>query len=147
MRSFSTPLAGFRYFGSLNGLAFAASGVSQLGMSSLVSLVQGTCHLTSAAVATASGEPTAPCSRGCWTALHVAEMLAMGALLLVPCREREDSSRRARKRRSDKSSLLLSLHPLPGSPPSIDKPAELTSSSGLYGSVSTREGDERGNGP
>jgi hypothetical protein len=143
------PLAGFRYFGSLNGLAFAASGVSQLFMSSLISAVQGTCHLAPPVGDTAGpvvAGSTSPCSRGHWTALHVAEMLALGAILLAPYWERLVRIRKSRIRRPDKSSLLLSLHPLPVTSSLPDEPAELSNRSGLYGSVSTHEDGERGDG-
>jgi hypothetical protein len=67
---------GFKYFGLLNGLAFALSGVSQVFMSALVAKVQGTCHTVETA--------DAPCSPGQWDALHAVELVLLAALMLAP---------------------------------------------------------------
>jgi hypothetical protein len=71
--------AGFKYFGLLNGLAFAVSGVSQVFMSALVSTVQGTCHNIVATPASSTS-----CSPGQWNSLHVAELLLLAVLMLAP---------------------------------------------------------------
>lgn len=65
---------GFKYFGILNGLGFAASGVTQLFIAELVRAVKGTCY-----VAAAEG-----CNQGAWKELHIAQLCILSALLIVP---------------------------------------------------------------
>ena len=65
---------GFKYFGILNGLGFAASGVTQLFIAELVRAVRGTCYV-------AAGEG---CYQGTWKELHIVQLCILSALLIVP---------------------------------------------------------------
>lgn len=67
---------GFKYFGILSGLAYAASGVSQLCIAPLAQAVQGTCHL--------HVEYTEHCSVGQWKELHVIQILVLVVLGILP---------------------------------------------------------------
>ena len=65
---------GFKYFGILNGLGFAVSGVTQLFISALVRTVKGTCY-----IAAVEG-----CYQGSWKELHIAQLCLLSALMAVP---------------------------------------------------------------
>jgi hypothetical protein len=65
---------GFKYFGMLNGLGFASSGMAQLFLASLVRAVKGTCHL----------QMEEGCSHGYWDELHIIQFCALTALLVFP---------------------------------------------------------------
>jgi len=67
---------GFKYFGMLTGIAFCASGVSQLGIAPLATVVEGTCHEYDA--------PGEECSEGAWTFVHYVQLVFLAFLLLVP---------------------------------------------------------------
>jgi len=71
-----TARLGFKYFGLLNGLGFAASGIMQAFMALLVEFVQGDCHLNL--------DNAKDCDFGRWQQLHTAEFVIFGLLLLVP---------------------------------------------------------------
>lgn len=66
---------GFKYFGMINGLGFAASGMTQLYITPLVRAVEGTCHMESS---------TEGCSHGYWKELHIAQFCLLLALTAVP---------------------------------------------------------------
>jgi MFS family permease len=87
-----TAHLGFKYFGLLNGLGFAASGIAQVFMASLVQVVQGDCNM----VSTDPGEDTqtVDCEIGRWMDLHVVEFVVMGLLLLAPWIESREKLRR-----------------------------------------------------
>jgi MFS family permease len=87
-----TAHLGFKYFGLLNGLGFAASGIAQVFMASLVQVVQGDCNM----VSTDPGEDTqtVDCEIGRWMDLHVVEFVLMGLLLLAPWIESREKLRR-----------------------------------------------------
>lgn len=74
---------GFKYFGILNGLGFAASGVTQLFITSLVRVVSGTCHV----------QPVDGCSYGSWKELHLFQLILMLALLTIPIMDANVSNR------------------------------------------------------
>lgn len=57
---------GFKYFGILLGIGFAASGLAQLFIAPVAQLVQGTCHLHDV--------PVDGCSPGAWKELHFVQM-------------------------------------------------------------------------
>ena len=65
---------GFKYFGILNGLGFAVSGLTQLFIAALVRTVKGTCY-----IAAAEG-----CYQGSWRELHIVQLCLLSALLAVP---------------------------------------------------------------
>ena len=67
----------FKYFGMLTGVAFCASGVSQLGIAPLATVVEGTCHEYYDA-------PDGDCSEGAWTFVHYVQLVFLAFLLLVP---------------------------------------------------------------
>jgi len=65
---------GFKYFGMLNGLGFASSGIAQLLLATLVRAVKGTCHV----------QMEEGCSQGYWQELHGVQLCVLTALLVVP---------------------------------------------------------------
>lgn len=67
---------GFKYFGILRGIGFAASGVIQLGIAPLARAVQGTCHL--------NDELVDGCSVGNWKVLHVIQIIIFVLLGIIP---------------------------------------------------------------
>jgi hypothetical protein len=68
----------------LNGIAFAASGLSQLSTMRLVASIRGTCHMMVGAQSSATDEDDAGCYSGHWRSVHVAETILLGGLLLAP---------------------------------------------------------------
>lgn len=76
-----TSRLGFKYFGLLNGLSYLLSGLVQLFMIALVHLVQGTCHKYNSHDEKFVSDT---CDHGHWLELHIAELLVLILLLLVP---------------------------------------------------------------
>lgn len=73
---------GFRYFGILTGIAFSTSGVTQLLISPLAGVVQGTCHTLEEGdilLETVDG-----CSQGHWRAVHWLQIATVLSLVLIP---------------------------------------------------------------
>lgn len=79
---------GFKYFGMLQGLGFASSGLAQLFLAALVQAVQGTCHV----------QMEEGCSKGYWKELHVFQFWLLTALLLVPLLDVYFESKRTKNR-------------------------------------------------
>ena len=76
-----TTHLGYKYFGLLNGIGFALSGVAQAFMSYTVRLAKGDCHLNTHVIDVA----TAPeCDHGKWVTLHFVELIVLTILLAVP---------------------------------------------------------------
>lgn len=73
-----TARLGFKYFGLLNGIGFAVSGVMQVFMATIVQIVQGTCHMLP------TDDVSSDCDKGHWVQLHYFEFILLGILLLVP---------------------------------------------------------------
>lgn len=76
-----TTHLGYKYFGLLNGIGFALSGVAQAFMSHVVRLVQGTCHLNTHVIDVAAAPE---CDHGQWVALHFVELVVLTLLLATP---------------------------------------------------------------
>lgn len=75
-----TTRLGFKYFGLLNGIGFALSGIAQLFMARLVKFVQGDCHELSMSEET-------DCETGHWHSLHMLSYLILGTLIISPILE------------------------------------------------------------
>lgn len=69
---------GFKYFGMLTGISFAASGMSQLGIAPLATAVEGTCHES------VDMPGLRHCSFGNWNMTHSVQMVCLAFLFLVP---------------------------------------------------------------
>jgi MFS family permease len=85
-----TARLGYKYFGLLNGLGFAVSGVAQAFMASLVQVVQGTCHMMSRSEESSFSKD---CEHGQWQQLHGIEFILLGLLLLVPYFDHREKKR------------------------------------------------------
>jgi MFS family permease len=87
-----TARLGYKYFGLLNGIGFAVSGVAQAFMPSLVRVVQGTCHMGGSEESSVSED----CEHGQWQKLHGIEFVLLGLLLLVPYFDHREKKRQER---------------------------------------------------
>jgi MFS family permease len=87
-----TARLGYKYFGLLNGIGFAVSGVAQAFMASLVQVVQGTCHMGGSEESSFSED----CEHGQWRQLHGIEFVVLGLLLLAPYFDHREKKRQER---------------------------------------------------
>lgn len=71
---------GFKFFGILSGMSFCASGISQLSIAPLATLVEGTCHEFDDITET-------NCDEGKWNEIHLVQIGTLCLLLLVPIME------------------------------------------------------------
>jgi len=88
-----TSRLGFKYFGLLNGLGFAVSGIAQAFMSSLVTAVQGDCHL----VPNDETHRDIECDLGRWAQLHLVQFVVMCGLMFAPFLEHVEEARRKQR--------------------------------------------------
>jgi MFS family permease len=107
-----TARLGYKYFGLLNGLGFALAGVAQAFMASLVTLVQGTCHMSGSEESSFSKDD---CEHGHWQQLHGIEFILLGLLILVPFFDHREKTRQEKRiedrRRMRESWKNLKLSP------------------------------------
>lgn len=92
-----TSKLGFKYFGLLNGIGFALSGVVQGFMSSLVAATKASCEPGTGvnAIVNADGLDqltiaSSNCHQDHWTWLHVCEIVVLMAMLLIPYFDRRE---------------------------------------------------------
>ena len=103
-----TTHLGYKYFGLLNGIGFALSGVAQAFMGHLVRAVQGDCHFQ---INVADVALAPPCDHGNWISLHVIELIILTALLAAPLLDYvEGRIRKHRLREALGSIRSLSFH-------------------------------------
>jgi MFS family permease len=88
-----TARLGYKYFGILNGLGFAISGVAQAFMGSLVQVVQGTCHMRR----TDDNSFSEDCDHGRWEQLHGIQFILLGSLILVPFFDHKEKTRQEKR--------------------------------------------------
>jgi hypothetical protein len=91
-----------QYFGLLNGIGFAFSGVAQAFMGRLVQAVQGDCHWNTN-VTDLSLSP--PCDQGHWLTLHVVELVVLTLLLAAPLLEHIERKQRKQRLRNALGSI------------------------------------------
>ena len=104
---------GFRFFGILSGVAFCASGISQLSIAPLAIVIEGTCHEYDDITET-------NCSEGKWNEIHITQIVSLTVLLLIPildyCADKkeqkaqvplEDKSSRSSYGSTDKGTELI----------------------------------------
>jgi hypothetical protein len=82
-----TSRLGYKYFGLLNGVGFAVSGVAQAFMASLVQVVEGTCHMSE------ERSFSEDCELGRWQQLHGIEFILLGLLILAPFFDHREKKR------------------------------------------------------
>lgn len=68
---------GFRFFGLLTGISFSVSGVSQLLIAPLSTLVEGSCHEF-------DNITEVSCTQGNWAKIHLVEIAVLLVLLSLP---------------------------------------------------------------
>ena len=96
-----TSRLGFKYFGLLNGISFALSGLTMPLMTPMIRAVSGDCHQLVVNETNSSNHDAqaVDCSSGRWTGLHLAEMMVLASLVVLPVLEYRDQKRwRARMR-------------------------------------------------
>lgn len=97
-----TTHLGYKYFGLLNGVGFALSGVAQAFISNVVRAVQGTCHLQGH-VKDVNLAP--PCDHGNWVSLHMLQFIVLTVLLIAPALDYFESIMHKRRVREALGSL------------------------------------------
>jgi hypothetical protein len=90
---------GFKYFGILNGLGFAVSGVAQLFIAYVVRAVQGTCHT----------DIGSDCTHGRWTQLHIVQVCILSLLLVIPLLDHYAEKNQAAKASQTQQYIAIEL--------------------------------------
>ena len=108
-----TTHLGYKYFGLLNGIGFALSGVAQAFMSHVVRAIKGDCHYNTH-VTDVSLAPT--CDHGHWRSLHVLELVVLTILLSAPILDHIERVIHKRRLREVLGSLRSLSFQMSGSP-------------------------------
>lgn len=97
-----TTHLGYKYFGLLNGIGFALSGVAQAFIGVVVRAVRGTCHLQGW-VTDVTATPS--CDHGKWVSFHVLQLILLTILLAAPVLDNVEKVVRKRRLRQVLGSL------------------------------------------
>ena len=96
-----TDRLGFKYFGVLLGIGFAASGIAQLFMTALDEWAQGDCHhLTTASASGEVVESFPDCDHGSWGGLHIFQFAQLGLCIACPLLDNWEVVRRKQQFKS-----------------------------------------------